>query len=143
MKKILWTALVAASLAAGMAQAQPPGGPGGFPGGPGGGPGGPGGGRPGGGFGNFLKMLPLMKALDANGDGVIDAKEIANAPAALKTLDKNKDGKLTEEELRPNFGGPGGGRPGGPGGAPGGPGGGSGGAGKPGQKPGAGGTPKP
>lgn len=41
---------------------------------------------------------PLLAALDANGDGVIDAKEIANAPAALKTLDKNGDGKLTRDE---------------------------------------------
>ena len=43
--------------------------------------------------------LPLIvKALDANGDGVIDASEIANASAALKTLDKNGDGKLTPDE---------------------------------------------
>ena len=43
--------------------------------------------------------LPLMvKALDANGDGVIDANEIANAPAALKSLDKNGDGQLTRDE---------------------------------------------
>jgi hypothetical protein len=42
-----------------------------------------------------------MRALDANGDGVIDEVEIANAPAALRSLDKNKDGKLTMEELRP------------------------------------------
>ena len=44
---------------------------------------------------------PLMEALDANHDGVIDANEIANAPAALKTLDKNGDGQLTQDELRP------------------------------------------
>jgi hypothetical protein len=44
---------------------------------------------------------PLFEALDANHDGVIDANEIANAPAALKTLDKNGDGKLTPDELRP------------------------------------------
>ena len=44
---------------------------------------------------------PLMQALDVNHDGVIDADEIANAPAALKTLDKNGDGKLTPDELRP------------------------------------------
>jgi hypothetical protein len=43
----------------------------------------------------------IFAALDANGDGVIDAAEIANAPAALKKLDKNGDGKLTREELRP------------------------------------------
>jgi hypothetical protein len=40
----------------------------------------------------------IIKALDANGDGVIDASEIANAPAALKTLDKNNDGQLTRDE---------------------------------------------
>ena len=38
---------------------------------------------------------PLLKALDADGDGIISAAEIANAPAALKTFDKNGDGKLT------------------------------------------------
>jgi len=75
---------------------------------------GPGGDR---GPGNFLRMLPVIAALDADMDGVISAKEIDNAVAALKTLDKNNDGKLTEEELRPNFG------PGGPGGFGGGPGG--------------------
>ena len=42
-----------------------------------------------------------MMALDANHDGVIDATEISNAPAALLTLDKNGDGKLTQDELRP------------------------------------------
>lgn len=46
-------------------------------------------------------MPPLIAALDANHDGVIDADEIANAPAALKKLDKNGDGKLTMDELRP------------------------------------------
>jgi Ca2+-binding EF-hand superfamily protein len=40
----------------------------------------------------------IIKVLDANGDGVIDASEIANAPAALKTLDKNADGQLTRDE---------------------------------------------
>jgi EF hand len=44
---------------------------------------------------------PLFLALDVNHDGVIDADEIANAPAELKTLDKNGDGKLTQDELRP------------------------------------------
>src|SRR6185369_8879454 len=44
---------------------------------------------------------PIIAALDANHDGVIDETEIANASAALKSLDKNGDGKLTIEELRP------------------------------------------
>ena len=51
----------------------------------------------------------ILKALDANGDGVIDASEIANAPAALKALDKNGDGKLTPDEFigpRPHMGPP-------------------------------------
>jgi len=61
------------------------------------GPGGPGPG-PGGGP-RFV--MPLMQALDANGDGIIDETEIANASAALKKLDKNGDGKLTPDELRP------------------------------------------
>ena len=51
----------------------------------------------------------IVKALDANGDGVIDASEIANAPAALKALDKNGDGQLTPDEFigrRPHMGPP-------------------------------------
>ncbi len=44
---------------------------------------------------------PLIEALDVNHDGIIDATEIANAPAELKTLDKNGDGKLTRDEYRP------------------------------------------
>jgi hypothetical protein len=44
-------------------------------------------------------MLPLIAALDANHDGVIDADEIKNAAAALAKLDKNGDGKLTREEF--------------------------------------------
>jgi Ca2+-binding EF-hand superfamily protein len=57
-----------------------------------------------------LPPSPLFAALDVNHDGVIDSNEIANASAALKTLDKNGDGQLTSDELRPQFG------PGGPGG---------------------------
>ena len=37
---------------------------------------------------------PLVAALDADGDGVISADEIANAATALLTLDKNGDGQL-------------------------------------------------
>lgn len=44
---------------------------------------------------------PILKALDANGDGVLDATEIANAAAALRTLDANNDGQLTVEEACP------------------------------------------
>jgi Ca2+-binding EF-hand superfamily protein len=45
--------------------------------------------------------LPIVTALDVNHDGVIDASEIANASAALKTLDKNGDGQLTADEYLP------------------------------------------
>jgi Ca2+-binding EF-hand superfamily protein len=40
-------------------------------------------------------------ALDTNGDGVLDAGEIAAAPAALARLDKNSDGRITSDEARP------------------------------------------
>jgi Ca2+-binding EF-hand superfamily protein len=45
--------------------------------------------------------LPIMAALDTNTDGTIDATEIEQASKSLKTLDKNSDGKLTPDELRP------------------------------------------
>ena len=70
---------------------------------------------------------PLMEALDTDHDGILSAEEIANAPASLKKLDQNGDGRLTEDELRPP---PPGGRgspwrgqpgPGGPGANPAGP----------------------
>lgn len=44
---------------------------------------------------------PVMFALDANGDGSLNAAEIANAAASLRALDANADGKLTRDELRP------------------------------------------
>lgn len=47
---------------------------------------------------------PLVAALDTNRDGVIDADEMAKAAESLKKLDKNNDGKLTMEELRPQGG---------------------------------------
>ena len=60
-------------------------------------------------------VSPLMEALDTNRDGVIDADELKNASASLLKLDKNGDGKLTQDELRPSRP-PGGRGPGGPGG---------------------------
>jgi len=69
---------------------------GGF-GGPGGmgGPGGPGG------MGHRPPPPPIIVALDVNHDGTIDADEISNSVAVLKSLDRNGDGKLTPDELRP------------------------------------------
>jgi hypothetical protein len=42
----------------------------------------------------------IIRTLDANGDGVIDAEEIASAASALRKLDRNGDGKLTPDEYR-------------------------------------------
>ncbi len=63
-------------------------------------PGRPGrGGPPGGGF----PVLPIVAALDADGDGELSAREIDNAATALRTLDRNNDGKLTRDEYLPAF----------------------------------------
>ncbi|MFM8392334.1 MAG: hypothetical protein ACKOB4_00220, partial [Acidobacteriota bacterium] len=72
--------------------------------------GGPGRGFPGrGGRGDMMRAFPLMAALDADGDRVISAAEINNASVALKSLDKDGDGQLSGEEMRPSFGRPPGG----------------------------------
>jgi Ca2+-binding EF-hand superfamily protein len=47
---------------------------------------------------------PVLRALDADGDGVISASEIEGAPKALAKLDLNGDGKLTRGEIGPNIG---------------------------------------
>lgn len=48
--------------------------------------------------------LPVMKALDGDGDGQLSVEEIANAPAALRLLDDDGDGALSKMELSPGFG---------------------------------------
>ena len=62
-------------------------------------PGGPQGGQPR--EGQRPPTPPLMAALDTDNDGVISEKEISAATKSLKKLDKNNDGKLTADELRP------------------------------------------
>lgn len=54
-------------------------------------PGGPGG----------MRVNPLMRALDLDGDGDLSAEEIEKASTSLKKLDKDGDGKLSAEEMRP------------------------------------------
>lgn len=113
------TLLSTALLLAAQEPQRPPQG-GGGQGGPGQkGPGQKGPGQKGGGGGGGESFRPpqhpLELALDANNDGVIDAKELANAVAVLKRLDKNGDGRLTDDEFRPMRPGGGGGY-GGPGG---------------------------
>jgi Ca2+-binding EF-hand superfamily protein len=57
-------------------------------------------------------MSPILNTLDVDQSGSLSAAEIANAPAQLRKLDKNGDGKLTQDEagMQMGRGGPGGGR---------------------------------
>lgn len=54
--------------------------------------------------GNAVRTHPILAALDTDGNNEISAAEIAGASLALKKLDTNTDGKLTADELRPEFG---------------------------------------
>lgn len=49
----------------------------------------------------MFRMDPLLNALDTDHDGVISAAEIANASKSLLVLDKNGDGEITADEMRP------------------------------------------
>jgi Ca2+-binding EF-hand superfamily protein len=73
---------------------------------PDGAPGAPPDGRPG--QGGPVPGSPVLRALDADGNGEISASEIADAAKALAKLDRNGDGKLTLDEIVPPPGGPGG-----------------------------------
>lgn len=73
-----------------------------------GGPRGAGGGREGRGGGpggGMMRMDPILSAVDADQDGTLSATEIQGSAAAIAKLDKDGDGKLTREEVRPAFGG--------------------------------------
>jgi Ca2+-binding EF-hand superfamily protein len=46
----------------------------------------------------FYRSIRVLGALDLNHDLVLSADEIANAPKALRSLDRNHDGALQEAE---------------------------------------------
>ena len=94
MKRFLQTLFLVAvtAILSPSAFAQPPGGGRGGP--PQGGHGGPG--------------QAVLQALDIDGNHEISATEIANASAALSTLDANGDGKLSQEDDANGRGGRGG-----------------------------------
>jgi hypothetical protein len=50
----------------------------------------------------FMRVHPVLAALDTNHDGEISESEIRNAAAALRTLDSNGDGRLVEREVQPD-----------------------------------------
>ena len=50
----------------------------------------------------FMRVHPVLAALDADHDGVISSSEIKRAPTTLWTLDKNFDRRVTIEELLPD-----------------------------------------
>jgi len=46
------------------------------------------------------RFNPILRLLDADGDGTLGEDEIENAAAKLKQLDTSQDGKLSADELR-------------------------------------------
>ena len=50
---------------------------------------------------NFIRMDPILAAVDTNGDGVLSAEEIRNAAESIRKLDKDGDGKVSREEAMP------------------------------------------
>lgn len=52
----------------------------------------------------YFRLILVLGALDTDHDNIISAAEIENAPAALRRLDKNHDGKLSAEECGQRFG---------------------------------------
>ena len=51
--------------------------------------------------GTAVVRPPVISALDLDGDRELSADEIARAPQSLLTLDLNKDGSVTNDEMRP------------------------------------------
>lgn len=49
----------------------------------------------------YMRLNPVLNALDADHDLEISPAEIENSAAALRSLDRNRDGSLTAEEVLP------------------------------------------
>src|SRR3954449_3089710 len=49
----------------------------------------------------FIRFHPLLSALDSNHDGVISSAELQSAPAVLATLDADKNGSVSADQMRP------------------------------------------
>ena len=47
----------------------------------------------------IIRMMKSHSAVDADGDGVLSPAEIQGAAVALRKIDANRDGKLTEDEV--------------------------------------------
>jgi outer membrane protein assembly factor BamB len=56
---------------------------------------------PGGGGPSVMQNDPVLSTLDKDRNKEISADEIAAAPTALRALDKNQDGKISEDEASP------------------------------------------
>jgi Ca2+-binding EF-hand superfamily protein len=53
---------------------------------------------------NFIRMDPVLAAIDTDGDGVLSPEEIRKSPAAIRKLDKDGDGNVTRAEAMPSNG---------------------------------------
>jgi Ca2+-binding EF-hand superfamily protein len=51
----------------------------------------------------YFHAMPVLETLDVNHDLILSADEIANAPEALESLDRNGDGMLDVAECLPKF----------------------------------------
>ncbi|MCO8124723.1 EF-hand domain-containing protein [Stieleria sp. TO1_6] len=59
--------------------------------------------RPPGAGAEMLRRMPVIAALDSDGDGELSTAEIDQAATALRKLDRNGDGRLDLREMMPRF----------------------------------------
>ena len=50
----------------------------------------------------MMRRMPVMATLDADDDGTLSASELESAGEALRKIDRNGDGDLTIDEIRPS-----------------------------------------